>query len=103
MKRLTQVVCDNCNGPFCSTKACGKLCVHMYECDAACYDYNNGHLCKHIHRIQSIVNSTLTNDKPEIDQLRSDVSQTDMDVDFLEYAGSVVPPQQGCCQRIIAT
>ena len=60
----------------------------MYECDPSCYDYNNGHLCKHIHRIQSLVNS---NCKPEI----NDMSSVDMDVDLLEYAGSVLPPQQG--------
>ena len=33
---------------------CKKLCYHMYECDQLCYDYTNGHLCKHIHRVDSI-------------------------------------------------
>ena len=26
----------------------------MYECDQLYYDYTNGHLCKHIHRVDSI-------------------------------------------------
>ena len=25
----------------------------MYACDKACYDYHNGHVCKHIHRVHS--------------------------------------------------
>ena len=25
----------------------------MYTCDEACYDYNNGHVCRHIHHIHS--------------------------------------------------
>jgi len=28
---------------------CGFLCCHMYKCDEQCYDYGNGHICKHIH------------------------------------------------------
>ena len=27
----------------------------MYKCDEACYDYNNGHICRHIHCVHSSV------------------------------------------------
>ena len=30
------------------------LCLHMYECDSRCFDYTNGHICKHIHRVHSL-------------------------------------------------
>ncbi len=30
------------------------LCSHMYTCDKCCYDYNNGHICRHIHRVHSL-------------------------------------------------
>ena len=26
----------------------------MYKCDERCYDYGNGHICKHIHRVHSL-------------------------------------------------
>ena len=26
----------------------------MYRCDSKCYSYNNGHICKHIHRVHSL-------------------------------------------------
>ena len=25
----------------------------MYKCDSRCYNYNNGHICKHIHCIHA--------------------------------------------------
>ena len=30
----------------------------MYTCDEACYDYNNGHVCCHIHHIHSTQHGT---------------------------------------------
>ena len=38
----------------CSQAECKYLCYHMYSCDHQCYDYSNGHICKHIHRAHSI-------------------------------------------------
>lgn len=29
-----------------------SLCRHMYTCE--CMDYANGHICKHLHGIQSL-------------------------------------------------
>ena len=26
----------------------------MYTCDSRCYDYGNGHICKHVHRVHSL-------------------------------------------------
>lgn len=26
----------------------------MYVCDDRCYDYGNGHICKHVHRVHSL-------------------------------------------------
>lgn len=50
--------CANCtectNGQSCSYPECGFLCRHMYMCDDRCYDYGNGHICKHIHRVHSL-------------------------------------------------
>ena len=31
----------------------------MYACDQAFYDYNNGHVCKHIHRVHLITATQL--------------------------------------------
>ena len=38
----------------CSQAECKYLCYHMYSCDHQCYDYSNGHICKHMHRDHSI-------------------------------------------------
>ena len=38
---------------MCTESECKHLCYHMYKCDEYCYDYTNGHLCKHIHRVHS--------------------------------------------------
>ncbi len=43
-----------CEYEVCSCAECKHLCYHMYSCDQHCYDYNNGHMCKHIHRVHSI-------------------------------------------------
>ena len=36
---------ENCFGLTCTKAECGQLCMHMYTCDKACYDFNNGHIC----------------------------------------------------------
>ena len=48
--------CTDCEGQptLCTAQECAFLCWHMYTCDKGCYDYNNGHVCKHIHRVHSI-------------------------------------------------
>ena len=49
--------CNQCTGlsvEVCSQAECKHLCYHMYSCDHQCYDYSNGHICKHILRAHSI-------------------------------------------------
>ena len=38
----------------CVAPECGNLCYHQYRCDSSCYDYTNGHICKHLHRVHSM-------------------------------------------------
>ena len=33
--------------------ACQSLCLHMLSCE--CMDYTNGHLCKHLYGVQSMI------------------------------------------------
>ena len=54
--KLKEECCDCAGQPtlaLCTRKECVFLCWHMYACDQACYDYHNGHVCKHIHRVHS--------------------------------------------------
>ena len=47
--------CSQCTTSLhCTAAECGFLCRHMYECDDRCFDYNNGHICKHVHRVHSL-------------------------------------------------
>ena len=67
----------------------------MYTCDKACYDFNNGHICKHI-RVHSITQTSTTtehtNNQPSSEELHLEDSY---ELDPLEYAESIIPPQQG--------
>lgn len=45
--------CEKDSPAVCTKIECQFLCWHMYKCDEACYDYNNGHICRHIHCIHS--------------------------------------------------
>lgn len=38
--------------PQCSQAECEYLCRHMLKC--TCMDYNQGHLCKHVHKVSLI-------------------------------------------------
>ena len=42
----TALVCT-----LCTEEEFQKLCQHMYKC--FCFDYSNGHICKHLHRLHS--------------------------------------------------
>ena len=51
---------EDCSGPVCKRVECDQLCIHMYKCDVkACYDFN-GHLCKHIHHVHSLLHTQAT-------------------------------------------
>ena len=45
-----------CQDDTCKEKCatCNGLCHHLYKCDPLCYDYMNGNICKHLHRIHSL-------------------------------------------------
>ena len=43
------------DGVTCTTPECQFLCPHMYTCDKKCYNFNNEHICKHIHKVHSLV------------------------------------------------
>ena len=48
--------CAECKSEsrICTATECDCHCIHMYKCDSKCYAFNNGHICKHIHRIHSL-------------------------------------------------
>lgn len=54
--------CSQCSSEsvHCSATECDFLCLHMYECDSRCFDYTNGHICKHIHRVHSLGHESST-------------------------------------------
>lgn len=56
--KLLSEICKECvNSPTaltCVESECQQLCYHMYKCDDQCYDYSNGHICKHIHCVHSM-------------------------------------------------
>ena len=84
--------------PTCIREECRFLCRHMYKCDPLCYDFQNGHLCKHVHCVHSqhtILNAQATNKESSgsgCSQLQSD---DESDVDTVSYAESCIPLSQG--------
>ena len=91
----------NCSGPTCSKEECNHLCIHMYTCDKACYDFSNGHICKHIHHVHSI---NILQSKPlvtTIEHMSNQPSSEDVSLDEsyefdpLEYAEAIISPQHG--------
>lgn len=83
----------------CTQAECCRLCYHMYSCAEQCYDYTNGHICKHIHRVHSIKMFSHQGSSTEIfDPVHymnftcSDTSfesESDDCIDPLEYAESI--------------
>ena len=69
----------------------------MYKCDPCCYDYNNGHICKHIHRVHIIVQSavhTISNDLPQL-QAQPENQDSEEEMDYLSYAESAQGQKEG--------
>lgn len=54
VKKMSECLECTSQSVHCSAVECKFLCVHMYECDSRCFDYTNGHICKHIHRVHSL-------------------------------------------------
>ena len=92
---------EDCSGPVCKrvARVWPIVYTYVYKCDKACYDFNNGHLCKHIHRVHSLLHTQATavmtghiDHQPLEEGLSLDDSE---DFDPSEYAVSVIPPQEG--------
>lgn len=77
---------------ICKEPQCAFLCPHMYSCDSKCYDYNNGHVCKHIHRVHSVL---CQSNKPETLIIDVDNDMNDSLGDNISYAESVFDPIKG--------
>ena len=56
---------SRCEEDVCEEKCttCYGLCYHLYKCDPLCYDYVNGHLCKHLHSIHSLQSKSNDHDE----------------------------------------
>ena len=98
--------CEECssNQMICTAKECSCLCIHMYKCGNRCYNYNNGHICKHIHCVHSIqrkkqqeqTKSTV----PEIpeeqyDRIEDEENGSIAYTESVAFAESVADPQRG--------
>ena len=83
--------CQSSSEITCTEKECNFLCIHMYKCDILCYDFNNGHLCTHIHRVHSLLRRAVTVSEEKSDKGVID----DTDIDCLSYAERCIPPSQG--------
>ena len=40
-----------CSSVSCEADECQPLCRHLFQC--SCFGYQNGHLCKHVHKLQA--------------------------------------------------
>ena len=63
----------------------------MYKCDGTCYDYNNGHICKHIHRVHSLENK---NEDDSTSVKKDEFEDFNSEID-LSYAESVFHQDKG--------
>ena len=59
---LQVILLPKCQDATCQEKCatCNNLCQHLYKCDPLCYDNANGHVCKHLHRIHSLLCDNVT-------------------------------------------
>lgn len=102
---LQTATCQDCSSyersRTCTAPECTFLCVHMYRCDSKCYDFNNGHICKHIHRVHSL-NSSSSNStslelakKTEENESETDAYSSSDDFTEIAYAESIFDSKQG--------
>ena len=100
------------DGVTCTAPECQFLCPHMYTCDKKCYDFNNGHICKHIHKVHSLVvqnrketkrhtesqTSTASTQESESPPDTEDMEDTNTDDFEIVYAESTLSPEKGWLQ-----
>ena len=91
---IKEECCGECTQSSCE---CANLCYHMYTCDPLCYQYTNGHMCKHIHRVHSLRQQWLQTKQGDIqDSLGTEVEDIDISMDDpLEFAEHVRNPSTG--------
>lgn len=72
--QIKEATCSipSCCIPQCTFSKCGHLRRHRIEC--TCYDYTHGHLCKHVHKVNMLLEGRqpeedLSISMPEHDQL----------------------------------
>lgn len=94
VKHIQECSPSTCSSSTSCTEAeCGFLCSHMYSCDHLCYDYNNGHVCKHIHRVHSMVHQEKVNIcSPSSQEVCDHVPN---DFDTVSYTGSIFDSHKG--------
>ena len=57
----------------------------MYKCD--CYDFSNGHICKHLHRVHTMVEmKSVPDGEKEAESPETDNSDEEMD-----YTHTLIP------------
>ena len=67
----------------------------MYKCDTMCYDYTNGHVCKHIHRVHAIARTISDISTVVTDLAEGADCESDTEFDNLEFAVSLRDPHKG--------
>ena len=97
--KLKDINCADCNNSneLCTMRECNMLCYHMYECDKLCYDYANGHLCKHIHRAHTIrkLEADCHLQFAAATDSANSLSDVESDLDTLEFAEHLRDPNTG--------
>ena len=104
--RCQMTTCTQCasESSTCIATECNCLCIHMYKCDSKCYTFNNGHICKHIHRVHSILQKKQLHDQQaESTETQCSVQEDCEQCEITEntahssivYADSVSDPQIG--------
>ena len=88
VKRAQECSPFTCNSStMCKESQCRFFFPHMYSCDNKCYDYNNGHVCKHIHRVHSMIHQ---------EESKTPSSQElDNNYDNISYTESIFDPHKG--------
>ena len=101
--RCQMATCKHCisEGSTCTATECNCLCIHMYKCDSKCYSFNNGHICKHIHRVHLILQKKQPQDQQAEYTVQEDLGQQQCEIaentehPSLVYADSGSDPQRG--------
>ena len=104
--RCQMATCTQCvsESSTCTATECNCLCIHMYKCDSKCYTFNNGYICKHIHRVHSILQKKQPHDHEQLESTETQCSVQDFQQceitetnahSSVAYAGSISDPQRG--------